>query len=814
MTNSARQALEIDALLALLGRYAYSALGQARMDRLSDDLLAPSPQVARLRLEEAGEAIEWLRAADSPDQRNLTPLPRFQGIADVGPAVDQLGVEGASLEAHDIYRLLEALERADETRGRLWRERARRPKLGVHADRIPEFGELLRELGGKILANGTLVDHASSELARIRRHLERQRVAVHESLERFVRKHFDEGRLQDDYATVRNGRSVVPVKASWKGSIEGVVHAASSTGQTVFVEPLETIQQNNKLVSLLEDELREIARILREMTEKLSEREDDIRSAVETLAELELIFAKGRFGYEFRCCLPRFSDSGELKLDWARHPLLEDVLKREGRKVEPLSLRLAEGKTVLVISGPNAGGKTVALKTVGLLALMAQAGIPVPAAEAVFPWFESVLAAIGDAQSIEESMSTFSAHVRMLRDMLEGATARSLVIIDELGGATDPYEGGALGVAVVDSFLEQGAFALVSTHLPLLKVRAANDDRILSAAMGYDPKTLSPTHKLLVGSPGSSAGLSMAERFGLPKKVIERAREAIAEHDEQVSNLIAGLQTRIAEFEGKRNELRIAEQRLREREREILREAEQNEKRKIAELEKRFQYALREAQQANDQALRQATEKVEQASAGRRALQNAERALARTQRESRERLQAAVGEALGKAAPATMVAPAAQLKEGAWVKLGGFGAEGRIVRQIGEGRWEVQVGQLKMQIKSGDVSEVLEKGPRAKGDLPEGVTFKPAVERDPSRLQEINVIGKRAEEACEEVDKFLDEAVLAEVRRLRVVHGHGENILRRAMWKLFANHVHVEKYYQAETREGGAGATIVEVRVD
>ncbi len=814
MTNSARQALEIDALLALLGRYAYSALGQARMERLSDDLLAPSPQVARLRLEEAGEAIEWLRAADSPDQRNLTPLPRFQGIADVGPAVDQLGVEGASLEAHDIYCLLEALERADETRGRLWRERARRPRLGAHADRIPEFGELLRELGGKILANGTLVDHASSELARIRRHLERQRVAVHESLERFVRKHFDEGRLQDDYATVRNGRSVVPVKASWKGSIEGVVHAASSTGQTVFVEPLETIQQNNKLVSLLEDELREIARILREMTEKLAEREDDIRSAVETLAELELIFAKGRFGYEFRCCLPRFSDAGELKLEWARHPLLEDVLKREGRKVEPLSVRLADGKTVLVISGPNAGGKTVALKTVGLLALMAQAGIPVPAAEAVFPWFESVLAAIGDAQSIEESMSTFSAHVRMLRDMLEGATARSLVIIDELGGATDPYEGGALGVAVVDSFLEQGAFALVSTHLPLLKVRAANDDRILSAAMGYDPKTLSPTHKLLVGSPGSSAGLSMAERFGLPKKVIERAREAIAEHDEQVSNLIAGLQVRIAEFEGKRNELRIAEQRLREREREILREAEQNEKRKIAELEKRFQYALREAQQANDQALRQATEKVEQASAGRRALQNAERALARTQRESRERLQAAVGEALGKAAPATMVAPAAQLKEGAWVKLGGFGAEGRIVRQIGEGRWEVQVGQLKMQIKSGDVSEVLEKGPRAKGDLPEGVTFKPAVERDPSRLQEINVIGKRAEEACEEVDKFLDEAVLAEVRRLRVVHGHGENILRRAMWKLFANHVHVEKYYQAEAREGGAGATIVEVRVD
>ena len=815
MTPAARQALEIDAMLALLGRYAYSELGRARMRRLSDELLADSPEQARLRLDEAGEAMEWLRAADSPDQRNLTPLPRFQGIADVGPSVDRLGVHGVSLEAHEIFSLLEALERAEETRGRLWRERARRPRLGAHADRIPDFSLLLRELGGKILANGMLVDHASSELARVRRQLERQRVAVHESLERFVRKHFDEGRLQDDYATVRNGRSVVPVKASWKGAIEGVIHAASSTGQTVFVEPLETITQNNKLVSLLEEEQREIARILREMTEKLGEREDDVRSAVETLAELELIFAKGRFGYEFRCCLPRFSNNHELKLEWARHPLLEDVLKREGRKVEPLSLRLAEGKTVLVISGPNAGGKTVALKTVGLLALMAQAGIPVPAAEAIFPWFETVLAAIGDAQSIEASLSTFSAHVQMLRDMLEGATARSLVIIDELGGATDPYEGGALGVAVVDTFLEQGAFALVSTHLPLLKVRAANDERILSAAMGYDQKTLSPTHKLLVGAPGSSAGLSMAERFGLPPRVIERARRAIAEHDEQVSELISGLQAQIAEYEAKRQEMRIAEQRLREREREILRDAEQNEKRKIAELEKRFQYALRDAQAANEEALRQATGKVEEAAAGRRALQNAQRTLARTQRESRERLQSAVGEALGKAAPPTMAAPPVELlREGALVKLGGFGAEGRILRSLGDGRWEVQVGQLKMQIRSGDVSEVLDKATRPKGGLPEGVTFRPAVERDPASLQQINVIGKTAEEACADVDKFLDEAVLAEVRRLRVVHGHGTNALRRALWKLFAGHVHVEKYYQAETREGGAGATIVEVRVE
>ncbi|MBI1354779.1 MAG: endonuclease MutS2 [Acidobacteria bacterium] len=814
MTDAARQALELDALLALLGRYTYSALGQACLDQWAQEPLAASPEEAVRRLEETGEAVEWLRNADSPDQRNLTPLPRFQGLRNVQPATEQLGVDGFAMEAHDIFCLLEALERADETRGRLWRERARRPKLGQHADRIPEFGELLRELGGKILPNGDLADHASSGLARVRRQIERQRQVVHESLERFVRRHFDEGRLRDDYSTVRNGRSVVPVKASWKGQIEGVVHAASSTGQTVFVEPLETITQNNKLVSLLEEEQREILRILREMTEKLSERDEDVRVAVKTLANLELIFAKARFGYEFRCCLPRFS-ADELKLEWARHPLLEDVLRRKGRKVEPLSLRLAEGRNVLVISGPNAGGKTVALKTVGLLALMARSGVPIPAAEAVFPWFEQVLADIGDAQSIEASLSTFSAHVQMLRDMLEAATSRSLVIIDELGGATDPQEGGALGVAVVDSFLDQGAFALVSTHLPLLKVHAANNERIVSAAMGYDEATLSPTHKLLVGVPGRSAGLSMAARFGLPESVIARARAAMAEQDEQASELIGKLHARVEENERKQEQLRIAEQRLREREREILREAEQNEKRKIAELEKRFQHAVREAQVANSEALKQALEKVEQAEAGRRALANAQRALARTQRESTERLQMAASEALGKAAPATMVAPAAELREGSHVKLGGFGAQGKILRKIGDDRWEVQVGQLKMQIRSADVSEILDQAPKGfRGGLPDGVTFKPAVERDPSALQEINVIGRTAEEARAEVDKFLDEAALAEVRRLRIIHGHGTNALRRSLWQMFAGHIHVEKYYQAEAREGGAGATIVEMRLD
>ena len=687
MTPAARHALELDAALALLERFVAGPLGRRHLAGFAREPRYANATEARRALEEAGEAMDWMRQSEAADRRNLTPLPRFRGLRDVYDAADELQIEGSTLEAHEIYSLLEALERADETRQRLWRERARRPRLGDHADRIGDFTAMLRELGGKILPTGELADHASSDLARIRRHMERQRRSVHESLEKFVRKHFDEGLLQDDYATIRNGRSVVPVKASWKGRVEGVIHTSSSTGQTVFVEPLETITQNNRLVELEEEEQIEIGRILRAMTERLREQTEQVREAVAALGDLDFIFAKARFGRDFKCCLPTFNNEGQLKLEWARHPLLEDVLRRAGSKVVPMTLTLAEGSRVLVISGPNAGGKTVVLKTVGLMALMAQSGVPVPAAEAEFPWFETVLADIGDAQSIEASLSTFSAHVETLKGMLTAAQERSLVIIDELGGATDPDEGGALAVAVVSHFIDRGAFALVSTHLPALKIHAASREEIVSAAMGFDDRTLSPTHKLLVGVPGQSAGLAMAARLGLPGDVIERARTALAEREQEAGKFLERLRRSVEEQEERERQFRIEEQRLRERERDLEREAEQREKKKVAELERRFEQALREAQIANQQALDEALAKVERAADGKRAMVNAQRAATRTQRETRERMQSAVSEALGKQASPTVSSSPTGLREGVQVKLGGFGATGRILRKIGDDRW-------------------------------------------------------------------------------------------------------------------------------
>ena len=814
MIRPAEEALELPGLYAILRRYLSGPLGRRALDRQAESPRFETPDEASHALAEIGEAMEWLRAAEASDRRTLTPLPRFQAVHDMTEAAQKLSAAGSVLEAQEIHGLLELLERVDETRQRLWRERARRPLLGARGDELGEFRDLLRELSGKILPNGELADHASSGLARARRQIEQQRQRIRVTLDRFVRKHFDDGVLQEDYATIRNGRSVVPVKASWKGQVNGVVHTASASGQTVFVEPLETIAENNKLVELLEEEQREILRILREMTERLREDAASIQTSVRAHGEIEALFAKARFGREFRCCLPRFSDDA-LKLEWARHPLLQDVLGREGKKVVPMGIELVEGSRVLVISGPNAGGKTIALKTVGLFALMAQSGLPVPAAEAVFPWFGRILVDIGDAQSIEASLSTFSAHIETLKTMMSRSTGQSLVIIDELAGATDPQEGGALAVAVVDHFLEKGAFALVSTHLPALKVHSATTPGLVAAAMGFDQKTLSPTHKLLVGVPGDSAGLSMAERFGVPAEVIARAREALAEQEERAAAYLQTLRSQVEDYETKLESLRVEEHRLHERERELEREMEQREKAKLAEIERRFDKSLREAQAANEKALGEALDRIQGKAASRRGQALAEREAAKTQREARERLRSAAAVALGKEAPAAAGPAPDAIQEGAEVKLGSFGATGRVVRALGGDRWEVQVGQLKMQVGRDDIVEV--KAPAAAqkgGGLPDGVTFRaPREEKTLEQLSEINVIGRTVDEAQSAVDKFLDEAVLADVRRLRVIHGHGTNALRRGLWQLFAGHVHVDKYYQAEQFEGGAGATIVEVKV-
>ena len=816
MPAKSAEALEFPALVDLLKRYLASPLGEWRHAEFSASPFFESRQAAEAALAETAEAMDWLRTAEANRARNTLAAPRFQGLRDMRDASARLRAEGAVLEPHQILGLLDLLDRAEQLRTQLGGQATQFPRLAAYSERLDDLRPLLRELSGKIRPDGEVDDNASPALARIRRQISQHRQSVQKSLDKFVHAQYQEGVLQDDYVTIRNGRLVVPVKAGWKWRVEGVIHSASGTGQTVFIEPLETIVLNNRLVKLLEEEQNEVHRILREMTARLRVEAEAIEQAIRTLADLEWLFAKAHFGREFRCAIPSFSpaptgDGPErLHLDWARHPLLEDVLKKGGRKTIPLSVTLERGNQVLVVSGPNAGGKTIVLKTVGLLALMAQAGLPAPAEQAAFPWFERVLADIGDAQSITESLSTFSAHIEKLKTMMAEADSRSLVLLDELGAATDPQEGGALAVAVVEHFLRCGAFHIASTHLPALKIYAANADGVQNAAVGFDAEGLSPTFRLLVGVPGQSAGLAMAQRFGMPAEVIERARRAMATQEGDAAVFLQELHRRVEEYERAQKSLRQAEHELHERERALGREWEKREAAKLQELERRVEALIERFGTEAKEALA----KLADTGDSRRALQTAQHRTAKTQREMREQFASTTQEALGrKAEPQPAAESGGPLAVGAQVQLATLGATGQVLRVLADERYEVQVGRLKMRVSRQDITRVLPpSNPSARsGPLPARVTLHTAP-RSAASLSEINVIGKSREEAEETVDKFLDEAVLAEVRRIRVIHGHGMNVLRRALWQMFANHVHVERYYQAEQHEGGAGATIVEVK--
>jgi DNA mismatch repair protein MutS2 len=441
---------------------------------------------------------------------------------------------------------------------------------------------------------------------------------------------------------------------------------------------------------------------------------------------------------------------------------------------------------------------------------MAQFGVPVPADEAEFPWFTRIVADIGDLQSIEASLSTFSAHIENLKRTMAEATSGSLVIVDEIGAATDPQEGGAFAVAVVEYLLNAGAFTLASTHLPRLKVWGANQSGVVSAAMGFDPATLTPTHRLIIGLPGQSAGLAMAQRLGVPEAIIERARQALADEEQETAKFLDSLHSKVADAEDRERRVALAEKRLAERERAIDQSAVEMEDKIKGEMERRFHGALRRAEAANRQALDEALQAMKARAASRRGVVQSQTSAARVHRKAQETFTAALNETLG-VEPKQQQAAKFIIEPGAEVKLSSFGTRGRVLRQVGDQAWEVQVGQLKMRVAETDMTPC-EEQPSSRSRLPAGVTYSSAVKSKAS-LTEINVIGQTVDEASDAVDKFLDEAVLAEVERLRVVHGFGANALRKALWKMFAGHVHVEKYYQAEQQEGGAGATIVEVRV-
>src|ERR1035437_5816685 len=604
-------ALEWEPLLALVAGFAASPVG-----RLAILDLKPSTDEEWIaRQHQLTEELRLLLVEQ-------TSIP-VGGLFDPTQHAAKAQIPGAALEANELQAVARLANDVASWQALLQSPPARlvgkllglselssalttslRPLAGVPNDRASSLGWLAESIERTIQPDGSLAANASPELGRIRREQERQQRIIEEGLRRRLRKLSADGATQEDLITIRGDRFVIPVRAELKRRISGVVHGASSSGQTVYVEPLETIEQNNELVRLIEEEQAEIHRIFVALTRQVGGYAHGLIEGARVLALVDSLQARARFARDYHCVGPTFGPD-RLLLEGARHPLLEKRLRSTGGRVVPLTLELTAETRQLIISGPNTGGKTVTLKTTALLAMMAQAGLPIPATAAIFPVFTAFLADIGDAQSIEAALSTFSAHITTLDRLSRLATDRSLVLLDELGSSTDPEEGSALAVAIASHFLTAGAWSLISTHHTSLKVYAANTPGVLNAAAGVDEVTLAPNYQLRLGVPGASAGIQTAERLGLNASIVASARQRLGSQQVDIARFLDKLHNDLVQLEAERKAAREQQYALNIERAKLAREGDVELRKRTRELEtklasllKDFEFQMRETVKA------------------------------------------------------------------------------------------------------------------------------------------------------------------------------------------------------------------------
>jgi DNA mismatch repair protein MutS2 len=805
VSRPAEELLEFDRLKEIVGRSTTCAPGHRAIQAL-----LPQQDVAALNaeFELVREAIAYLRAGSELG---------FGSLADPDAWLARIGVPGSVLVPAELLDVASLAETTGEVRQTFKSEAAKFPRLAERAAALTDFRALVTAIRRAVMPNGEISDDASPQLKRIRASKIQARATIQQSLEKILRARGEPA--GEDYVTLRNDRFVIPVRASDRRGVPGVVHAASATGQTVFVEPLDAIDLNNRLVQLGEDEAAEIARILEELTNRVRTEYGPLTAAAASIAHFDSIFARARFAREFDCVVPQFAAGNLLRLESARNPVLEATLRPQGRKAVPMGLTLGGDETVMVVSGPNTGGKTVSLKTVGLAALSAQSGIPVAAERAELPVFDRVLADIGDEQSIAADLSTFSAHMLNLKSMLEVATDRSLILVDEMGTGTAPEEGAALAVALLEEFRTRRALTLATTHHDRLKAYASTTPGIVNAAMEFDQINLRPTYRLLFGVPGTSSGIEIARRLGLPERVVNHANASLSPESREARDLIAYLHRSRHEMEEVTRQGREELARLEAARRELQTEWVERQKKRIAELEKSFlatqkrleSEVARLAADIKDRALQAQLEKQ----AGRRmgklgsdARAEADAAVVDTLAASQQDL------GVGVEAPAKPVAPE-QLSAGTRVQVKGF--KQPMVFRHHDGRMaEVEAGPLRMKIPLADIVGIepdakVAKQNSAAPERARGITVHARPSEEPAS-EEINVIGCRLEEATRRVDKFIDEAALAGRPNVRIIHGHGMGALRRGLAEFLSTHPLVEKtHHEAEDR-GGTAITVAELK--
>ncbi len=829
--------LEYEKLLALVARNAQTPMGMARFDSLR-------PLTSRRELERDLAAVSETISLNEEKQVSWN----FSGLEDPSDAVAILRIKGATLEPVSLLEVTRLCNQALFARSVISPERDFAPNLWRIVENIPKsLFDVLARINKKLLPSGEIDDSASPELARLRREINAQRGRLQKSLESVMRNKGDA--IQDQIVTIRNERYVIPVKSDFSGKVQGVAHGSSSSGATIFIEPLEAIEANNELQKLKGKEEREIARILFALTEELREQLPAIETSFKAVTELDFIKTKVQFARSFKAIVPEISEDETLDLVEARHPLLEENL-RQGTKDEgqgtrdegqgtrenpkskignrkseivPVSFKLTKQNSVMIISGANAGGKTVVLKTAGLLSLMAISGLPVPAKRARIPFYKAVLADIGDHQSLSANLSTFSSHISNISEMMRDCTSPSLVLLDEVGTGTDPDEGSALGVAIVDYFRKKcEAQVVASTHYRGLKIYAANDENVINASVEFNEKTLQPTYRLLTGMAGASSGIEIARRFGILDEVIETARKNLDISAREAENYLHKLQKETRQATDLRRALEEEREAVAMKYAGLEIEASKKEKARQKEFEQELGEILSGFERQSkafiktieDKALKN---KLEKERLARKAELN--RAVVNKIQNPQKSGQWSVVGGQMKESATNNEQRITNKPIGIGSKvLTSFGNVGKVEKIDGESA-EILVGSMRLREKLSNLKAVSETAVSA-AQTPESRGEKLQKQAKDSNLRletedinaELNLIGQTTADAEYELDRFLDESYIAALPKVRIIHGFGTGALKNFVHHFLKGHPHVEKYGFAPRDQGGNGATVVELK--
>ena len=860
MNANSLKALEFDRILTLLLQQAGSVEGHARLKALRP-LTEPGP--VREVLARTSEGVRLLKAVGRQP---------YHDLPDPAEALAGARVRGSHLDPRSLANLASFIEGGVEISRRVARVDGT-PRLSRLASEVQDTGDVAAAIRRALLPSGEVADDASPRLADIRRTLLRLRSQLTSVMEGYLRSADAERLLQDRIITTRNDRYVLLLKAENRGQLPGIIHGTSGSGASLFVEPLPAVELNNDIVQLQDQERNEVLRILQELTARAGHRADDLAFMASVLGELDAVQAMALLAVDMDAHPPEVVEGpkADLELLDSRHPLLMPKLAERlgiARSKEPVSVSLRVGgdEPVLVISGPNTGGKTVALKTVGLFALMAQCGLHVPAAPGSrLPVFRRVYADIGDEQSIAENLSTFSSHLAAIVEMTRDLARPALVLLDEVGAGTDPTEGGALGVAIVEHFRRSGTMVLATTHHGLMKAYAQSTPGVATASFGYHPETYEPTYRLTLGAPGRSLALEMAERLGLPAEVVADARSRRDDKERQAEALLARLEREQAELErekvrieGMKAEAEGARARTLLAEREIVAKKRREVEVFARDLKRRAEESERKAAEA----IRAAVEKVE-------AAQKAAAAAPRLRSEAVAAIRDARDEVLKDpelGLPEEQEAPAQALAVGMRVRVKAMGLTGELMALQGEDA-EVAISGKRLRLPQAELVALASAQPggargtgsarqpggvrggggdkqpggvwggeapsvQRKPDEAVGVSGSSLRDRGPSRARtafppsqaggvsiltkqvpaELKLIGLTVEEARERVEKLLDDAALSDRREIRIIHGFGEGKLRKAVAQMLEGHPLVSSWRLGGPSEGGGGATVVELK--